>query len=208
MDGLVSISLLRREIIIYSHFSGNSNFMGVRMGVENLNAMMDLGVKVDLESLHDYLGKERKHTIKRNSLKYQIPKPKASVEVFSSGKVVFTGLLTLGDMITSKDAVLRDLEGAGMTLTESPNITITNIVASGDLGLTLDLTSLYLKLGPSKAEYEPEQFPGLIYKLEDPTVTMLLFNNGKMICTGTADAGEASRAADIMYEKIKEIMKG
>ncbi len=164
--------------------------MGVRMGVENLNAMMDLGIRVDIEAFHVSLDEERKHVFKQNSIQYHIVKPKASVEVFLSGKVIFTGLMTLGDMGASKDIVLEDLAKAGINPPGSPAIKVTNIVASGDLGMNLDLNELLLKLGCGKTEYEPEQFPGLICKLDDPQVTVLLFNSGKMICTGTSDADE------------------
>lgn len=175
------------------------------MGVENLNAMMDLGIRVNIEAFHVSLDEERKHVFKQNSIQYHIVKPKASVEVFSSGKVIFTGLMTLGDMGASKDIVLEDLAKAGINPPGSPAIKVTNIVASGDLGMNLDLNELLLKLGCGKTEYEPEQFPGLICKLDDPQVTVLLFNSGKMICTGTSDANEAMRAADILWDRLNEI---
>lgn len=59
---------------------------------------------------------------------------------------------------------------------------IENIVASANLGIELDLYSLGRKV--PNIEYEPEQFPGAILKLKEPKSSLLLFKNGKIICTG------------------------
>lgn len=59
---------------------------------------------------------------------------------------------------------------------------IVNIVASGNLNATLDLYNLRVAI--SNIEYEPEQFPEAILKINEPKVSMLLFKNGKIICAG------------------------
>ncbi len=61
-------------------------------------------------------------------------------------------------------------------------IKIENVVASTSLGEELDLQAIALALGG--AEYEPEQFPGLIYRLKEPKTATLLFRSGKVVCTG------------------------
>lgn len=63
-----------------------------------------------------------------------------------------------------------------------PKFKIENIVASADLQLDLDLYSIAFKV--YDVEYEPEQFPGAIFKMKDPKSSLLLFKNGKIICTG------------------------
>ena len=65
---------------------------------------------------------------------------------------------------------------------KGPDFVITNIVASASLGLELDLFSLAQKI--KGIEYEPEQFPGAIYKVKDKKATLLLFKNGKVVCVG------------------------
>lgn len=59
---------------------------------------------------------------------------------------------------------------------------IENIVASANLGMELDLYALARKV--PDIEYEPEQFPGAILKIRSPRSSLLLFKNGKIICTG------------------------
>jgi len=60
---------------------------------------------------------------------------------------------------------------------------IVNLVASANLNATLDLYNLAVSV--PNIEYEPEQFPGLVYKLPEAKATFLLFSNGKVVCTGT-----------------------
>ncbi|MEM4058504.1 MAG: TATA-box-binding protein, partial [Thermoplasmata archaeon] len=64
-------------------------------------------------------------------------------------------------------------------------INIENIVASTTLAEKLDLSKIALALDGS--EYEPEQFPGLIYRLTEPKTAVLIFRSGKVNCTGAKD---------------------
>ena len=69
---------------------------------------------------------------------------------------------------------------------------IENIVASANLGIELDLYTLGRKV--PNIEYEPEQFPGAILKIKDPKASLLLFKNGKIICTGCRTSKEVGEA--------------
>ncbi len=71
---------------------------------------------------------------------------------------------------------------------------IENIVASANLGIELDLYSIAQKV--KDVEYEPEQFPGAILKLKDPRASLLLFKNGKIICTGSKSEKEVKFALE------------
>ena len=55
------------------------------------------------------------------------------------------------------------------------------------------------------AEYEPEQFPGLVFRITEPRVAFLLFSSGKIICTGAHSLEDVSRALDKFKEKLEEI---
>lgn len=78
---------------------------------------------------------------------------------------------------------------------------ITNIVASANLGLELDLFSLAQKI--KEIEYEPEQFPGAILKFKDPKASLLLFKNGKVICAGAKNENEIKAALQKAYQLLK-----
>jgi transcription initiation factor TFIID TATA-box-binding protein len=79
---------------------------------------------------------------------------------------------------------------------------IENIVASANLAVELDLYGIAREV--DNVEYEPEQFPGAILKLKEPKTSLLLFKNGKLICTGAKSEGEVERAINKAYELIKE----
>jgi transcription initiation factor TFIID TATA-box-binding protein len=65
----------------------------------------------------------------------------------------------------------------------TPTIKIQNIVVSADLHAVIDLYALSKEV--KAVDYEPEQFPGAIFKITEPKAVIILFKNGKMICTGT-----------------------
>ena len=86
-----------------------------------------------------------------------------------------------------------------MNVTIKPKITVQNIVASGTIDLKLNLNFLALEM--ENTEYEPEQFPGLVYKLIDPTATFLLFSNGKLVCTGTKNKDQLEDSMRQLFKK-------
>jgi transcription initiation factor TFIID TATA-box-binding protein len=82
-----------------------------------------------------------------------------------------------------------------------PTYRVENIVASADLQLDLDLYGL-AKISHD-IDYEPEQFPGAIFKVHDPKAALLLFKNGKIICTGTRTSADVRRAVNLAVELIQ-----
>jgi transcription initiation factor TFIID TATA-box-binding protein len=82
-----------------------------------------------------------------------------------------------------------------------PEFKIENIVASADLGVELDLYAI--AKASSDVDYEPEQFPGAIYKIKEPKVALLLFKNGKIICTGAKTEADIKKAIDQVVRVVK-----
>ncbi len=82
-----------------------------------------------------------------------------------------------------------------------PNFKIENIVASADLGVELDLYAI--AKASADVDYEPEQFPGAIYKIKEPKVALLLFKNGKIICTGAKTEADIKRAIEQVIKVVK-----
>ncbi len=85
----------------------------------------------------------------------------------------------------------------------TPEIKIQNIVASGSVGMDLNLNELATKL--QNVEYEPEQFPGLVHRMKDPKVVFLLFASGKIVITGARSIEDAEKAADNLAKNLKEL---
>ena len=136
----------------------------------------------------------------------RIKEPKSAVLVFSSGNLVCTGTKSLSQVRKVIDEVIKQLKKVNVDVTIKPKITVQNIVASGTIHLQLNLN--YLALEMENTEYEPEQFPGLVYKLEDPNATFLLFSNGKLVCTGTKNKQQLEESMDKLLGNVKEALKG
>lgn len=133
----------------------------------------------------------------------RIKEPKTSALIFGSGKIVCTGARSLNKVQESIKKIIKSLEKINIKITVKPEIKIQNIVASGSIGMDLNLNVLAMKLG--NTEYEPEQFPGLVYKLEGTKATFLLFSNGKIVCTGTKSEKEVNAALDKLIINLKKI---
>ena len=132
----------------------------------------------------------------------RIREPKTSALIFSSGKVVCTGARTLEKVEESLQQIIKSLEKINIKIKIKPKINVQNIVASGSVGMDLNLNVLAMKL--ENTEYEPEQFPGLVYKLPQAKATFLLFSNGKIVCTGTKSEEQVNAAVDKLIENLKK----
>ncbi len=133
----------------------------------------------------------------------RIKDPKTSALIFSSGKIVCTGARNMPDVEKSIQEIIKILAKIGVNITIKPEITVQNVVASGDIYLDLNLNELAMQL--ENTEYEPEQFPGLVYKLIDARATFLLFSNGKIVCTGTRGAKEVDEAVDLLIDRLNKL---
>ena len=135
----------------------------------------------------------------------RIKEPKTSALIFSSGKIVCTGARSIQKVEESIQKIIESLQKIGIKITIKPKITIQNMVAAGSIGMDLNLNVLAMKL--PNTEYEPEQFPGLVYKLIEAKATFLLFSNGKVVCTGTKSEAEANAALEKLIVILKKIGK-
>ncbi len=120
--------------------------------------------------------------------------PKIAALVFGSGKVVLTGAKSIESLNRGLEilgGLLRDLK---IDIPENLTYKIQNIVTSADLGTPINLNKIAVGFNLDRIEYEPEQFPGLVYRLEEPKVVVLLFGSGKLIITGGKQPEDAKGA--------------
>jgi len=135
----------------------------------------------------------------------RIKEPKSAVLVFSSGNLVCTGTKSIAQVKQVIKEVIKQLKKINVNITITPKITVQNIVASGSIELKLNLNFLALEM--ENTEYEPEQFPGLVYKLIEPNATFLLFSNGKLVCTGTKNKNQLEDSMRQLLKNVKEALK-
>ena len=79
-------------------------------------------------------------------------------------------------------------------------IEIQNVVASTGIGQELDLEALATDI--PGADFNPDNFPGLVYRTQDPKAAALIFRSGKIVCTGASSTEEVHGALDIIFKKL------
>jgi transcription initiation factor TFIID TATA-box-binding protein len=171
--------------------------------VVNIVVSTSLEHDIPLEKMAATLSNTEYNPEQFPGLVIRIKEPKTSALIFSSGKVVCTGARNLKDVDESLKKIIKSLEKINVKITVKPKINIQNIVASGSVGMDLNLNTLAMKL--KNTEYEPEQFPGLVYKLPEAKATFLLFSNGKVVCTGTKSEEEVHIALDKLIQNLKKV---
>lgn len=173
--------------------------------VENVVASSDIGHELDLATLSEDLTPSDFDPDNFPSLVYQSQDPDAATLLFRSGKIVCTGAQTINGATTALEDVFYRLRELGVDVAASPDIEIQNIVSSGDLDHALNLNAIAIGLGLENVEYEPEQFPGLVYRLDDPDVVALLFGSGKFVVTGGKLLDDAEEALTVIEEQLSDL---
>jgi transcription initiation factor TFIID TATA-box-binding protein len=136
---------------------------------------------------------------------YRTEEHRAATLLFRSGKMVATGASSVKDVNATLDGVFEDLRVLGIEIADDPEITVQNMVASADLGQRLNLNAIAIGLGLENVEYEPEQFPGLVYRVDEPSVVVLLFGSGKMVITGASVYEEVERAVEVTESRLADL---
>ncbi|HYC20292.1 MAG TPA: TATA-box-binding protein [Candidatus Bathyarchaeia archaeon] len=138
-------------------------------------------------------------------LVYRTKDPKTAALLFRSGKIVCTGAKSIDEAYKGIENVFQSLRNIGIDVKGTPEIKVQNIVASADLHSTLNLNAIAIGLGLENIEYEPEQFPGLVYRISNPKVVVLLFGSGKLVVTGGRKREDAVNAIDQIVEELKNL---
>ena len=129
-------------------------------------------------------------------LVFRLKKPKTATLIFSTGKMVCTGAKSEKMARRAVHKVVRELKEKGIIILGKPKIVIQNMVASANLHGNIDLETATDVL--ENVMYEPEQFPGLIYRMQDPKTVLLLFSSGKLVCTG-------AKSEEMVHESVSKV---
>lgn len=173
--------------------------------VENVVASTALEVELELTAVAEEFDHASYNPDDFPGLIFRIQEPTATALVFRSGKVVITGAQSVADGIEAVQVIAAMIRDLGLDVPAEPEITIQNIVFSGDLGYVLNLSAIAIGLGLEYVEYEPEQFPGLVYRMDDPPVVMLLFGSGKTIIVGCKRLEDAETAITVIHDRLIDL---
>jgi transcription initiation factor TFIID TATA-box-binding protein len=174
-----------------------------KIRIENVVASTSLGRQLDLHAISLVLEGAEYNPERFPGLIYRLKEPKTASLLFRSGKIVCTGAKSLADLKTAISKVVKQLDAAGVHIKIEPKIEVQNIVASSDLESEINLNAVAISLGLEKVEYEPEQFPGLVYRIDVPKVVVLLFGSGKLVCTGARKPEDVEVAVNKITEELR-----
>ena len=169
--------------------------------IQNVVASATLGQDLDLDSIvRIFPGVEYRPEV-FPGLVFRLKKPKTATLLFRTGKMVCTGSKSERQARDAVSKVVDELKKKGI-VAGGPDIRIQNIVASVALGGSIDLEKTTYSL--ERTMYEPEQFPGLIYRMDDPRVVILIFASGKLVCTGARKEEDVGVAVAKLQETLEK----
>lgn len=176
--------------------------MKASVNIENVVASATLNQKVDLNAVvKGYPGVEYRPE-QFPGLVFRLKRPKTATLIFNSGKMVCTGAKSEKEARRAVMKVIKELKKSGIIIIGKPELKIQNIVASANLFGMIDLEKAAYTLG--KTMYEPEQFPGLIYRMQEPKVVILLFASGKLVCTGAKREQDVYDAVEKLHQRLED----
>lgn len=170
--------------------------------IENVVASATLEHTVDLDAITKSFPTAEYKPEQFPGLVFRLKKPKTATLIFSSGKMVCTGAKSESQAIKAVEKVVRELKSQDIVIVGKPITKIQNIVASVNLSGRIDLEQATFKLG--RTMYEPEQFPGLIFRMDVPKVVILIFASGKLVCTGAKKEEEVFTAVNKLHGMLEE----
>ena len=168
--------------------------------IQNVVATADLGTNIDLIAIVKVFRNVEYKPKRFPGLVFRLKRPKTTTLIFRTGKMVCTGAKSAKLAKRAVKNVVKRLREVGFIIRDMPNAEIQNIVATADISSKVDLEGAVDIL--DNTMYEPEMFPGLIYRMVDPKVVILLFTSGKLVITGAKTEEQVNVAAD----KIKGIL--
>jgi len=195
---------IKVSILYLKRVDSVTKLKGIEYKVTNIVASANLGLELDLFTLATEIPEIEYEPEQFPGAILKFDDPKATLLLFKNGKVVCVGCKTkiaIERTLTKTLKMLRPRAKKILKSMKKPKFEITNIVASANLGIGLDLYNIAYKI--EDVEYEPEQFPGAILKFKEPKASLLLFKNGKVICAGARD----EKSIETALKKAKRLLK-
>ncbi|MBT7185858.1 TATA-box-binding protein [Candidatus Bathyarchaeota archaeon] len=174
----------------------NTNSTNLDINIVNVVASVTLNQTFNLLDIVKIFRNVEYNPKRFPGLVYRLKRPKTATLIFSTGKMVCTGATSEKMARRAVNKVVRELKDNGIIILNKPVIVIQNMVASGNLHGAIDLETAADVL--DNVMYEPEQFPGLIYRMQDPKTVLLLFASGKLVCTG-------AKSKEMVHESVARI---
>ncbi|RLM47413.1 TATA-box-binding protein C [Haloarcula sp. Atlit-47R] len=173
----------------------------------NIVARGHLGREIDLSALEEDIDAYEVY-IEGPGLYFKITEDSPTVTLARSGKYIITGCTSRDELDSEHSRTLDYL--TSINLLERPedkSFEIVNVVATYELDSNLDLNTLVVYLGMEQTEYEPEQFPGIVFRPEDLDIVFLLFTSGKVVITGVDSIKKSRQSTSFLDDLLKEYLE-
>jgi transcription initiation factor TFIID TATA-box-binding protein len=171
------------------------------INIQNVVAAATLNQRIDLNAIVKSFPGVEYRPEQFPGLVFRLKRPKTATLIFNSGKMVCTGAKSEQEARRAVMTVVKELKKGGIIIVSKPDLKVVNIVASARLGGKVDLEAVSLL---KKTMYEPEQFPGLIYRMDEPKVVILIFASGNLVCTGAKKEQDVYDAVHKLHESLEE----
>ena len=173
------------------------------VGTLNFHREIDLSAVADLLESVDYVS-EVNYTPEKNhwlQTRFEIDGESKYVAFYRSGSCAFVGCSSFDRLDRLVELVKEAMEPV---IQKQPTLEIKNLVCVGELSQKLDLSHIAIAAGLEQVEYEPEQFPGLIYRDSEFESVLLVFASGKVVITGATTIESANQTFEAFTEKLVE----
>jgi transcription initiation factor TFIID TATA-box-binding protein len=178
---------------------------GIVPTLQNLVATVNLDCRLDLKTIALHARNAEYNPKRFAAVIMRIRDPKTTALIFASGKMVVTGAKSEDDSKLASRKYARIIQKLGFNA-KFTDFKIQNIVGSCDVKFPIRLEGLASK-HHNFSSYEPELFPGLIYRMMKPKIVLLIFVSGKIVLTGAKVREEIYQAFDLIYPVLSDFRK-
>lgn len=174
------------------------------MQIQNVVASINLATKLPLNELLHHLKDSEYEPEQFPALIYRLSGDvKGSFLIFQTGKIVCIGAKSIVGAKEAFAELLKQIRKAGIKIPRKYTVKVENIVATDRITDALDLDIIAFDL--EKSEYEPETFPGIVYRVYDPKASFLLFSSGKIVCAGARTTVEIKKAIRKLKKTLRDL---
>jgi transcription initiation factor TFIID TATA-box-binding protein len=174
--------------------------------IQNIASTANIGVRLDLKQIALRARNTEFNPRRFGAVIMRLREPKATALIFSSGKLCITGVKSTHNATLACKKFAYIIERVGFQPKDFLDFKVQNVVGTADCGFPIRLEGL-VYAHSAFASYEPELFPGLIYRLVSPRVVFLIFVSGKIVITGAKKESDLSTALTKLYPVLVEFKK-
>ena len=193
---------MNEDIIVNKNFNRNKD---IEYNIANVVATVsfNLDEKIDLLKILSQIEDTEYNPEIFPGLVLRFKKPKATFLIFSSGKMILTGLRDIPYAKLAVNKLIKKFKEKANILLTDPDIKITNIVASADFHSSINLNKAVIDM--DNVMYEPEVFPALIYHMQEPRAVFLIFSTGKIICTKIKNKEDLKDVLYVLLHQMEDL---